>query len=69
MSGLRTTCPCRRCGRQRACADLLSALRYAVVEAHLRGLSEDAMPEVVVDCTAHFVAASFLRIENPGPPV
>ncbi len=68
MAGLRITCPCRRCGREASCAWLLRGLRGAIAEARLQGLSEDAMPEVVVDCTAHFVPLN-RHIENPGPPL
>lgn len=68
MGALRTTTPCRKCLRATRCAWLLRDLRNAIAEAHLRGLSEDAMPEVVVDCTQHFIPAN-LHVENPGPPV
>ena len=68
MAGLRLTYPCRRCARAEGCQWLLHGLRNAIAEARLQGLAEDAMPEVVVDCTQHFVAAN-LHVENPGPPV
>lgn len=44
--------------RREACAWLLRDLKNAVLDARLRGLHEDDVPEVVVDCTAHFTPAS-----------
>jgi len=54
---LRTTYPCARCLRQSGCAWLLRDLRNAVAEARLRGMREDDMPDVVVDCVQQFVPA------------
>ena len=55
--GLRTTYPCRKCARRARCQWLLRDLRGAVAEARLRGMREDDVPDVVVDCVQQFVPA------------
>jgi len=63
--GLRTTYPCARCLRQARCAWLLRDLRNAVAEARLRGMREDDVPDVVVDCVQQFVPVSAHRDSPP----
>ena len=58
---LRTTYPCAKCLRQARCAWLLRDLRSAVAEARLRGMKEDDVPDIVVDCVQQFAAASVVK--------
>lgn len=64
---LRTTYPCVRCLRQARCAWLLRDLRNAVAEARLRGMPEDMMPDIVVDCVQQFVPASLVKRGDKVP--
>ena len=61
MGALRTTAPCSKCLRQARCAWLLRDLRNAVAEARLRGMKEDDVPDIIVDCTQHFAPASIVH--------
>lgn len=64
MGALRTTAPCSKCLRQARCAWLLRDLRSAVAEARLRGMRDEDVPDIVVECTQLFVSASMVKRET-----
>ncbi len=62
---IRTTYPCAKCLRRRQCERLLRALRLAVAGT---GLDKDAVPDIVVDCTRHFIAEAHKFPKVPIEP-